>query len=324
MVKSTNKEKEHKRQKRMSEDKEYADRRNLQNKESNRKQNETPERKQKEHERYEARRKLTHPVLNIPPAAVAEEIIHPYMASFTPTPLLVSSQHCYSPSTEQHSMAASATNKLGADSIDGFAAMLASIDKRSYSRALLRDADEILERVIFPMSFPWTHRLDKKSPIIPYDVDEMPCVRAAEPVDQSKDATSVSDESTLTPRSIYPVRVTLSESTLSRKVSVPPSKRDDYDDEDINIPGELSFRMFLDIQARKRQRIWLELEGNESKMIAERTGSRSSRSKISEAQAPGKLPLVIPTHRAHHLQDKRIVSGMSKADHSKIRQKPFI
>jgi hypothetical protein len=314
MVKSTSKEYELNRQKRMSEDKEYAERRKFQKKERNSKLNKTPRRKQKEHERYEARRKLTHPVLNIPPAAVAEEIIHPYMASFTPTPLLVSSQQSYSPSAdEQHSMAASATNKLGdTDSIDGFAAMLASIDKRSYSRALLRDADEILERVLFPMSFPWTHRPVKKSRIIPYDVDEMPCVRAAEPVDQSKDAT-VSDESTLlTPRSTDPVRITLAESTLSRKVSVPPSKRDDYEDEDINIPGELSFRMFLDIQARKRQRIWLELEGNETKMMPEPTGSSPTR--------------IVPTHLPHHLRDRRIVSGkgMGKADHSERRRKPHI
>jgi hypothetical protein len=214
------------------------------------------------------------------------------------------------------------TNKLGANSIDGCATMLASVDKRSYSRAFLRDADAILEKVIFPMSFPWTHRLETQSRIIPHDIDEMAGVRAAVAVDQLKSAT-VSGESILTRRSTDPGVTTLSESTLSRKASVPPSKREDYEDEDINIPGELSFRMFEEVQARKRQRIELELVGDETKMISVRIGSTSSRSKVFEAQAPGKLPLIIPTHLPHHLQDKRIVLGMGKADHSERRQKAY-
>jgi hypothetical protein len=228
----------------------------------------------------------THPISDILPCyipvAVAEEVLRPNMASFFPkhTPAQLrhaTSQKSYSPSAEQHLGAACASNKPDADSIDGCAAMLASVDKRSYCRELLRDADTILENVIFPMSFPWTHRLETRSRIIPHDIDEMPGVRAAEAVDQLK------GEIEYTP---------LSQSTLSRRAFVPPSKRDDSEDDDANIPGELSFRMFLEVQARKRQRIELELVDKKTKKSA-RIGS------------------TIPTHLPHHVQygRKRPFSG---------------
>jgi hypothetical protein len=274
----TSKEKELNRKKRMSEDKEYEHKRKLQRKIIDTKHNKTPRRIQSQHKRYLARSKgivaqRQHPVSDILPGyipvAVAEEILRPDMASFTPTPtpsqlLLVTSQQSYSPTAEQHLRAASATKKLGADSIDGCAAMLASVDKRSYSRALLRDADAILEKVIFPMSFPWTHRLETQSRIIPHDIDEMPGVRAAEAVDQFKGE--------------------IEDIPLSRKSLMPPSKRDDSEDDDTNIPGELSFRMFQEVQARKRQRIDLELVDNETKTVSARIGS------------------TVPTHLPHHVQ----------------------
>jgi hypothetical protein len=192
--------------------------------------------------------------------------------------------------------------------------MLASVDKRSYSRALLRDADAILEKVVFPMSFPWTHPPETQSRITPRDIDEMPGVRAAGAVDRFKGATgkrSVSGERIVTRRSTDPGVIeytTSSPSTLSRKALELPLKRDDYEDEDINIPGELSLRMFHEVQARKRQRIELELVGKETKLISVRIGSTSSRSKIFEAQDPGKLPLIIPAHLPHHVQDGRKMS----------------
>jgi hypothetical protein len=189
--------------------------------------------------------------------------------------------------------------------------MLASVDKRSYSRALLRDADAILERVVFPMGFPWTHPQETQSRIIPRDIDEMPGVRTAGAVHQLKSATgkrSISGERIVTRRSTDPGVIeytTFSRSTLSRKALVPPLKRDDSEDDDINIPGELSLRMFQEVQARKRQRIELEMAGKETKLISVRIGSTSSRSKIFEAQDPGKLPLIIPAHLPQHVQDGR-------------------
>jgi hypothetical protein len=262
----TSKEKELKRQKRMSEDPEYAEKRRLQKEKGYRKRNKTPERILSEHKRYLARR---HPV-----ASVSEDIQRPDMASFTPKPtpaqLLLQSY-----------WATSATNKPGADSIDGCAAMLASVDKRSYSRALLRDADAILEKVTFPMSFPWTHRLETQSRIIPHDIDELPGVRAAVAVDQLKGASE---------------DTTLSQSTLSRKVLMPPLKRDDSEDDDVNIPGELSFRMFLEVQGRKRQRIELELVDKETKMVSTSIGSP------------------IPTHLPHHVRYGRKMSSSVAKD----------
>jgi hypothetical protein len=54
--------------------------------------------------------------------------------------------------------------------------MLAGLDDRSYQRALLRDSNGILERILLPMSFPWQHRVVPVARNIPCDIDEMPAI----------------------------------------------------------------------------------------------------------------------------------------------------
>ncbi|KAG7364745.1 PHD-finger domain containing protein [Nitzschia inconspicua] len=58
-------------------------------------------------------------------------------------------------------------------SLNGCANILATLDSRSYHRALIRDANRIAEYVLFPMSLPWTHKIAPVARNIPCDIDEM-------------------------------------------------------------------------------------------------------------------------------------------------------
>jgi hypothetical protein len=57
--------------------------------------------------------------------------------------------------------------------LNGCANVLATLDSRSYHRALIRDANRIAEHVLLPMSLPWTHKVPPVARNIPCDIDEM-------------------------------------------------------------------------------------------------------------------------------------------------------
>jgi hypothetical protein len=50
---------------------------------------------------------------------------------------------------------------------------LATLDSRGYQRALIQDANRIAERILLPMSLPWTHKVAPVARNIPCDIDEM-------------------------------------------------------------------------------------------------------------------------------------------------------
>jgi PHD-zinc-finger like domain len=59
-------------------------------------------------------------------------------------------------------------------SINAYATMLSRLDTRGYARALMRDADGLVQNILQPMSLPWTHK--RAPPVarnIPCDIDDM-------------------------------------------------------------------------------------------------------------------------------------------------------
>ncbi|CAB9514651.1 expressed unknown protein [Seminavis robusta] len=60
--------------------------------------------------------------------------------------------------------------------IDALASTLARVDEGAYTKAVFEDANSILGRIVFPMSFPWGHNIDPVVRNIPRDIDEMPGV----------------------------------------------------------------------------------------------------------------------------------------------------
>lgn len=58
--------------------------------------------------------------------------------------------------------------------------LLARVDDRAYRCALIRDANQIVERITLPMSFPWHHTILPVVRNIPRDIDEMPALLCIE------------------------------------------------------------------------------------------------------------------------------------------------
>ena len=61
--------------------------------------------------------------------------------------------------------------------IDALASTLARLDEEAYKKAVLQDANSILENVILPLSFPWAHPAGPVVRTIPRDIDEMPAIQ---------------------------------------------------------------------------------------------------------------------------------------------------
>lgn len=58
-------------------------------------------------------------------------------------------------------------------SINACATILAELDSKSYQKCLVQDANNITERILQPMSLPWTHKVVPVARNIPCDIDEM-------------------------------------------------------------------------------------------------------------------------------------------------------
>jgi hypothetical protein len=51
--------------------------------------------------------------------------------------------------------------------------MLAALDTRSYHRSMVRDANRVVERILEPLSLPWTHKILPVARNLPCDIDEL-------------------------------------------------------------------------------------------------------------------------------------------------------
>mmetsp|Transcript_58163 Transcript_58163/g.142201 ORF Transcript_58163/g.142201 Transcript_58163/m.142201 type:complete len:860 (+) Transcript_58163:197-2776(+) len=58
-------------------------------------------------------------------------------------------------------------------SINAYATMLSRLDQRGYKRALMKDADRLVENILQPMSLPWGHISTSSARNIPCDIDNM-------------------------------------------------------------------------------------------------------------------------------------------------------
>jgi len=206
-----------------------------------------------------------------------------------------------------------------ATSIDSCAALLASVDKRAHSRALLQDANQVLEAIVLPMGFPWNHKLDPHARIIPRDIDELPAILTAGADDQIRERMQLKkglQKSKKRPpgsricvqRSADPGVIELtsfSEPTMPQRAAVQPLQRNESDDDDVGKAGELSLRVFQEVQTRKRQRVDLQQSCKKTKLVSLRLGSTSSRSTIFELPHEGKLPLLLSAVLPSHVQDGR-------------------
>ena len=64
--------------------------------------------------------------------------------------------------------------------INEAASLLACVDDESYKRAIIQDASSILERILFPMCFPWNHSIIPAIRNFPKDIDELPAILHAD------------------------------------------------------------------------------------------------------------------------------------------------
>lgn len=191
------------------------------------------------------------------------------------------------------------------------------MDRRAYNRELLRDANSVLENILFPCSFPWNHPMEPVIKNIPRDIDEMYGIKAIiddfsrdfrgkveklASVCQTGKTRAVSRRSedpgvvehTVIKHYVAPERTS---NSISRKRTV----REVYGD--TSVPGELSLQLY------RSSRIQAKLNSdnkNEKTMLSLRLGSTSSRRTIFQSSNDSqKAPLLLPALLPVEVQDGR-------------------
>lgn len=165
------------------------------------------------------------------------------------------------------------------------------------------------------MSFPWAHGIEPAVKTIPHDIDEMYAIRNAAN-DLTGDVTaSLHSEKMEMVRSnnvrssyIFPEGTKVSSVrtddpgviTLTR--TFPPTEAQrcsvrympcKQNVDDVGLPGEMSLRMFEDIQRRKRSRDEMDALNLKKMNISFRVGSTSSRESIYPPEEEGKTILLL-------------------------------
>jgi len=257
--------------------------------------------------------------------------------------------------------------------LDALASTLARLDEDAYKKAVFKDANALLENIVFPMSFPWNHPGGPVIRTIPRDIDEMPSIQTMDDdaehelcslkhsnfdlgkflfnsgtdnsyggggkmraVARRADNPGIVELITCAPplskgandlpigtayspearRSILlrdPIveLVSVAESAVSSQAK--PTGGDDFE--------ELSYRMFEDLQEKKRRKLESGLARLKTSMISVRVGSTSSRptlfdKKNSQVRAPLLLPAVLPQDfrpmAKGRSSSSRVDSGRSK------------
>jgi hypothetical protein len=211
------------------------------------------------------------------------------------------------------------------DAIDVAASHLASIDERSYSRALLRDANALFDDIVFPMSFPWAHKVPPVMKMIPRDIDEMCGIMTLginnfeglgrfEPLPGS--ASQPDGAVVASRRSSDPGVIEYSTGfppTLGQRSAYKPplTLAKHYDDP--HVQGELPLRKFLEVQARKRGHDQLRSSNLTMTKLSFRVGSTSSRSTIFETQNDN-APLLLSAELPSEVQDGKRMNPSKAAE----------
>ncbi|GKY99515.1 hypothetical protein MPSEU_000905700 [Mayamaea pseudoterrestris] len=194
-------------------------------------------------------------------------------------------------------------NVAQAGSIEACAAILASIDERAYSRAVLRDADALLHRVVLPMSFPWFQSSEEEiSQVIARDIDELNGIVTANE-QHVPNGTCCSDDITASVRRTSDpgvLELTSFTQPLKRLVQ-PPFVGPTCPTDNPLHPGELSLRMFHDIRSRDRVKRELETRRRKRTYISFNIASTSSRSTIFDPHHETLQPLLLAAILPHEV-----------------------
>ena len=174
---------------------------------------------------------------------------------------------------------------------------MASLDKRAYSRAFLRDADALLERLVLPMSFPWAQsREEELEQVFARDIDEMNGILLSGDPQMSTPSTLYNEVSTQqsTSRSADPgvVDYEVVYPATSLGHLQPPSQVTSVSISDPTLAGELYLRMFHNILATRQHQS--ALEGLRTRrFVSLNMASTSSRAKILCVHEKDHNPLLL-------------------------------
>ena len=199
-------------------------------------------------------------------------------------------------------------------SINACATMIASLDSRAYQRSLIQDANNIAERMLLPVSLPWTHKVAPVARNIPCDIDEMIDVLTMDdglytPFENGnfgfgqfdtgqfrngESAIRLANSSSMlrsaARRSCDPGVIELSTIVLPPQLpgDLETARRydpdsQDYDDSDRSIKGELELRCFETMQAVKKRKVEQARSSVKNFEISVKVNSSSTRSSIFHA-----------------------------------------
>jgi hypothetical protein len=202
--------------------------------------------------------------------------------------------------------------------VETSAVILASLDPRGCARAQMQDANLVLEKLLLPISFPWSQTKAILYKPLPRDIDDMSIIMNGDEEyslpEMNRETYSAMD-CVQVPKSIplsskrcddpgvvelltY-VRPTTSQ---SRRMQGPTRLRD-LPIEDPMIQGELSLRMYNEVVTRKRRREEFETAHTSRKLISFRVGSTSSRSTIFDLSDESSIPLLLQATYPKQIQD---------------------
>jgi hypothetical protein len=196
--------------------------------------------------------------------------------------------------------------------IDTIASLLSSVDRRAHARAFLQDADSILNEILLPVSFPWTHRIKPVIKSIPHDIDELFGIRSttSDELDVTNGMEHGKFENSLSlpysaaaqPRTTWAaVKRSRDPGVIEHSTIRPPTwahlsstvvpfrpHPEDFDDPEV--PGEISLRAFEQVQEKRRQSDALPSTHLNTQLVSFRVGSTSTRSTILNTSGIGQGP----------------------------------
>jgi hypothetical protein len=175
----------------------------------------------------------------------------------------------------------------------------------------MKDANEILEQLLLPISFPWSQCKKILYKTVPRDIDEMTSILNVDGDDSdhelSNEVTHRRMNKPSEPTTIIPLSLARSSDPgvvelctyvkpfpkRCRRSMLAPARVQDPRNEDPMLPGELSLRMYSEVQAKKRLRDEFKNENSSTKFISFRVGSTSSRASIFDGSDPSTVPLFL-------------------------------
>lgn len=202
------------------------------------------------------------------------------------------------------------------------ASILGCLNSRAYNRALLKDANAALDRIVMPMTFPWQHHGDHVVRAIPRDIDDMVGVTGSTSDEleytsfgRSARMSSVSDR--FPDGMVAAARRSSDPGVIEHTFFLPPSLMQELDSpstgpldstDEVDEPGELSYRAYVEGQSRKRHREEQEAKSRKTTLISLQVGSTSSRSSIFDYFRDSRKALLLPCVLPKEVQDGRMLS----------------